>query len=202
MRAPIVVAVVVVLAFPAFAQGRREKREERREERAEKREELQDKRDERREEPRDPGVNKKQRRQGSRIIGGVRSGQLSPQEVEALTSREKALRELEAKAKADGSLSVAERRVLTNELQALSRQIRSEKNDLDHRAPLSVRSNITDKALAQKARRVGEVRRTLNGVTLSAGERAALETEHSALLDALYEEGGVDVDAPPVGRGW
>jgi hypothetical protein len=194
MRASIVVAVVVVLALPAAAQSRREKREERREELREKRD---DKRDER-----SPGVNKKQRRQGSRIVGGVKSGQLTQQEVDELTARERALRELEGKAKADGTLTVDERKQLHGELQSLSKQIRSEKHDLDKTGQLQLRADVGDRAAAQKARRLGEVRRALNQGSVTGAERAALESEHATLVDGLFEEATPVEAAPPVGRGW
>ena len=199
---PLLAAALVVCGFAAAAEAGPRSRA-RAEERQEKREEIQEKRDERRDEAADaidakrdeakkkayPGVNRRQRRQGSRIVGGVRSGQLTPAEVDALAAREAALRTLEANAKADGALTEAERKSLHGELQTLSRQIRTEKTDADKTGKIHIRDGVDgDRKNAAQARRLAEVRRELNKPSLTPAQRAVLETEHTALVDSLFEE--------------
>jgi hypothetical protein len=193
--AGLVVLALSVSSSPALAGGGRGRaaREERRENREERREEARENRDDRRDDRRgkgEAGVNKRQRRQGSRIVGGVRSGQLTPAEVDALTAREKSLRDLEASMRADGALTPDERKKLHDELDGLGRAIRSEKHDADRSAALRLRDGNDDKAGAARGRRLGEVRRELNRADLSPEQRAALEAEHTRLVDELYEEAG------------
>jgi hypothetical protein len=188
--APVLCATLA--AAPAAAGGRgRAAREERREQREDRREDRRDEARENRDDRRDgatPGANKRQRRQGSRIVGGVRSGQLTKAEVDGLAAREKALRDLEGSMKADGAMTPDERKKLHDELDALSRAIRSEKHDADRSAPLRLRDGNDDKAAAGRGRRLGEVRRELNRTDLPPEQRAALEAEHTRLVDELYEE--------------
>ncbi len=136
----------------------------------------------------DPGINKRQRRQGSRIVGGVKSGQLTETEMQSLSAQEAALRDLEASAKADGAVSKDERQSLHSALNDLSKSIRSEKHDADTTTPLRLRERDDDLAMSAEARRLAAVRRQLNGKDLSAEQRAALEAEHTSLVDGLYEE--------------
>lgn len=191
---------VAVVSVPATAGGRgRARREERREEVQEKRDEAAEKREERSEKvdakidakkkSADPGANRRQRRQGSRIVGGVKSGQLTQQEVDALSARAGNLRTLEANAKADGVLTDAERHSLHTELNGLSKDIRNEKTDADKTGALRVRDGIDgDKKTATSARRLAEVRRELNQPSLPPTQRTALEAEHASLVDSLFEE--------------
>jgi hypothetical protein len=182
-------ALLLSTALPASAAGGRARaREAAREER---RDDIQEKRDERRDAAKakaTPGANKRQRRQGSAIVGGVKSGQLTEAEAKDLSARDAGLRRLEASMKADGTMTRSEREALHSELDALARAIRSEKHDADATAPLRRRDGTDGAAAATRGRRLVEVRRSLNRAALSATERAALEAEHATLVDGLFEE--------------
>ena len=195
LRRPVVVLVVAVVlsSLPAQAGGRgrhrdggdrheqvQDKRDEKREERAEKREDHK--------KVADPGVNKRQRRQASRIVAGVRSGQLTKDEVSRLEAREASLRTLEGSLKADGELTKDERAKLHDELDALGKEISSEKHDADKTPPLRVRDGNDKKAACEKARQLGHTRRELNRADLTPEQRAGLEAEHDRLVDELYED--------------
>lgn len=191
-------SVTLSLGAPAVArdrEARREKREQREEKREERRDERRDTLDDKGQ-TLSPGANKRQRRQASRIVGGVRSGQLTKAEVDALTAHEAKLRAIEASAKADGVLTDDERKALHQELAALSRELHQEKHDSDRAAPLTPSTSTPSKATATAARRLTEVRRGLNQPSLSPAERAALEAEHSALLDTLFEAADDDASNP------
>lgn len=190
--------VVVSAAVPAAAQDRRARREERR---GSAQENRQDNRETRRDDVKqeaqakkktaDPGANRRQRRQASRVAGGVRSGQLTADEVTSLSAHEAALRTVEANAKADGTLSDAERAQLQRELSSLSREIHAEKHDGDGDGANTLRTKSdvsTSKATASSARRLAVVRRELNATTPTPAQRSALEAEHAALVDALFED--------------
>ncbi len=140
----------------------------------------------------DPKVNRRQRRQGSRIVGGVKSGQLTEAEMQNLSAQEAALRDLEAEMKADGTLSKEERKTLHGALNDLSKSIRSEKHDADATGAIRLRQRDDDRAMSAEARRLAAVRRELNGGTLSPEQRKALEAEHASLVDGLYEEALAD----------
>ena len=187
------VVTIVLSALPAAAGGHgrhrdggdrhervQDKRDEKREERAEKREDHK--------KVADPGVNKRQRRQASRIVAGVRSGQLTKDEVDHLEAREASLRTLEGSMKADGQLTKDERAKLHDELDALGKEIASEKHDGDTVPALRVRDGVDGKGACEKARQLGHARRELNRADLTPEQRAALESEHERLVDDLYEE--------------
>jgi len=186
-------AVLFTTALPATAAGGRARaREAAREER---REDIREKRDERRDEAKPkatPGANKRQRRQGSAIVGGVKSGQLTETEAKALAEREAGLRSLEASMKADGTMTKAERQTLHDELTGLAKAIRNDKTDADRTAPLRLRDGCDPATCAARGRRLAEVRRSLNRAEPTAAERAALEAEHTAIVDELYEEALAD----------
>lgn len=82
---------------------------------------------------RDPGVNNRQVRQSDRIEQGVTSGELNRREARRLHRKERVIREKEDLYKADGNLSRAERRDLHRDLNALSRDIKHEKHDIQQR---------------------------------------------------------------------
>lgn len=82
---------------------------------------------------RDPGVNAQQWRQGARIGQGVRSGELTGNEVAALRGEQRAIRLEEREYKSDGVLSRAERRDLHQDLRESSRSIYEQKHDDDRR---------------------------------------------------------------------
>ena len=82
---------------------------------------------------RDPGVNKRQRHQHSRIAEGVKSGALTHSEAKSLRAEQRAIRAEEAEFKSDGVLTRGERRELHRDLNESSRDIRREKHDNDTR---------------------------------------------------------------------
>ena len=82
---------------------------------------------------RDPGVNKRQRHQHSRIAEGVKSGELTHSEAKSLRADQHAIRAEEAEFKSDGVLTRGERRELHRDLNESSRDIRREKHDSDTR---------------------------------------------------------------------
>ena len=82
---------------------------------------------------RDPGVNKRQRHQHSRIAEGVKSGELTHSEAKSLRADQHAIRAEEAEFKSDGVLTRGERRELHRDLNESSRDIRREKHDNNSR---------------------------------------------------------------------
>lgn len=83
--------------------------------------------------PRDPGVNQRQHNQQHRIQQGVRSGQLTKEETQALRSERKAIHQKERAYKADGTLTKEERKDLHQDMNDLSKDIYQEKHDADVR---------------------------------------------------------------------
>jgi len=77
----------------------------------------------------DPGVNKRQARQQARIADGVKSGELTREEAQALRAEQRAIREREHWFKADGNLTRTEREALRQDLRHSSDNIRREKRD-------------------------------------------------------------------------
>jgi hypothetical protein len=73
-------------------------------------------------------VTTRESNQQTRIAKGAEHHQLSNGEVRRLEAREAAIRRQEARMKADGRLSTAEKRKLDHELSILSRRIRAEKH--------------------------------------------------------------------------
>ena len=82
---------------------------------------------------RDPGVNKCQRHQHSRIAEGAKSGELTHSEAKSLRAEQHAIRTEEAEFKSDGVLTRGERRELHRDLNESSRDIRREKHVNDTR---------------------------------------------------------------------
>lgn len=80
---------------------------------------------------RDPGVNRRQDNQGDRVAQGVRSGQLTKDEVKSLAEQRKSIREEEKAYKSDGTLTKDERKDLHQDLNATSKSIYGEKHDAD-----------------------------------------------------------------------
>lgn len=82
---------------------------------------------------RDPLVNKRQDRQEDRIKQGVASGELTKREARRLHRKEHAIKAKEEAYKADGTLTATERKDLHQDLNALSKDIKREKHDLQQR---------------------------------------------------------------------
>lgn len=82
---------------------------------------------------RDPGVNHRQHQQSDRIQQGVRSGELTRPEAHDLREDRREIRAQEREYKADGKLTKDERRDLHQDMNALSKDIHSQKHDADKR---------------------------------------------------------------------
>jgi hypothetical protein len=82
---------------------------------------------------RDPGVNRMQHDQQARIAQGVRSGELTRDEAQALRGTERSIRAEERAYKSDGKLAGQERADLRQDLGAASRSIYGEKHDAERR---------------------------------------------------------------------
>jgi hypothetical protein len=82
---------------------------------------------------RDPGVNARQHDQHDRIAQGVRSGELTRDEANALRTRERSIQQEERQYKSDGILTRDERKDLHQDLNAASRSIYIEKHDPETR---------------------------------------------------------------------
>ena len=82
---------------------------------------------------RDPGVNQRQGDQTARIVQGVKSGELTQDEVQGLREGRSDIRELEQGYKSDGTLTKDERKDLHQELNGQSHAIYDEKHDEEKR---------------------------------------------------------------------
>lgn len=83
--------------------------------------------------PHDAGVNARQHRQQHRVKQGVRSGQLTQDEVKSLRDERRNIRQEEHAYKADGKLTRDERKDLQQDLNSLSKDIYNEKHDGEQR---------------------------------------------------------------------
>ena len=82
---------------------------------------------------RDPVVNARQHNQHDRIAQGVRSGELTRDEVKGLRAEQRGLRQEERAYKADGSLTRDERKDLHQVMNDSSRSIYAERHDAEKR---------------------------------------------------------------------
>jgi polyhydroxyalkanoate synthesis regulator phasin len=87
----------------------------------------------------DLGVNRRQSNQQARIQQGVKSGELTRAETRRLQAEQRHIRREEARYKADGHLSAAERADLQRDLNKASRDIYHQKHDAQQRPPVAVR---------------------------------------------------------------
>lgn len=78
-----------------------------------------------------PVIDASQRRQGQRIAQGVRSGELTRSEAQALGSEQRAIRSEERAYRADGVLTRAERQDLRGDQRDASHNIYEEKHDAE-----------------------------------------------------------------------
>lgn len=83
--------------------------------------------------PRDPGVNARQHHQQQRINQGVRSGELTGQEVRDLRHERNEIRREERAYKSDGVLTREERKDLHQDMNEYSRDMYKQKHDDDQR---------------------------------------------------------------------
>src|SRR6186713_1267235 len=79
--------------------------------------------------PKTPAVNERQHNQQERIRQGIKSGELTRREAERLKAQEARIRANERRAKADGSVSAAERARLEKELSKAGQNIYEQKHD-------------------------------------------------------------------------
>jgi len=82
---------------------------------------------------RDPGVNERQVNQTSRIVQGVKSGELTHDEAQDLRTERRDIRDLEHTYKEDGALTRDERQDLHQQLNQQSQEIYEEKHDEEKR---------------------------------------------------------------------
>lgn len=82
-----------------------------------------------------PNLDKREANQQQRIDQGVASGQLNAKETNRLQKREAKLAADEAAAKADGTVTRAERRKLQREANRDSKAIRKQKHDAQTAVP-------------------------------------------------------------------
>lgn len=76
-----------------------------------------------------PRVTERQQRQQAQIRQGVASGQLTPQEAEALQDQQRAIIARRRNLEADGKLTKQERKLLRYEQQSARNALRSKKAD-------------------------------------------------------------------------
>ena len=76
-----------------------------------------------------PRIDQREQRQEQRIQQGVGSGALTPRETYRLEKEQAHIDKAESRAKADGDVSPAERKRLTNMQNRASRDIRHQKHD-------------------------------------------------------------------------
>lgn len=80
-----------------------------------------------------PKINKKQKKQISKIEQGVKSGELTKRETRKLLKQEKKLQIHKKTAKSDGKVTVRERVKLNKEAKRLDAKIYKQKNDRQKR---------------------------------------------------------------------
>ena len=106
LRNTLTVAALSLLAFGAFAQGTNT-----------------------------PGIDARQARQEKRIQQGVNSGALTPTEAKRMEAREAHVGKVEERAKADGTVTQAEKAHIVHAEDKASRKIKRQKHDAQTTAP-------------------------------------------------------------------
>jgi len=76
-----------------------------------------------------PGIDARQSKQETRIQQGVNSGALTPAETKRMDAREAHVGKVEDRAKADGTVTQAEKANITRAQDKASRKIRRQKHD-------------------------------------------------------------------------
>jgi hypothetical protein len=77
----------------------------------------------------DPGIQQREQNQQQRIQQGVNSGALTPRETGRLEAQQARITQNEARMKADGTLTTAERKKLTREQNKASKDIYRKKHN-------------------------------------------------------------------------
>ncbi len=80
---------------------------------------------------RNPRQNARQHRQDARIRQGIRSGELTREEVKGLREKRREIRQEERAFKSDGSYTADERAKVSHDLNDMSRDIYREKHDTE-----------------------------------------------------------------------
>jgi hypothetical protein len=127
---------------------------------------------------RDPGVNARQRAQHARVAQGVRSGELTPAETREIAKEQRSIRQEEREFKADGKLTVAERKELHQDLNQASRNIYEQKHDADVRVHTTPRDPVVNSRQAVQRARIGEGAKSGE---LTRPEAARLRQEQRAI---------------------
>ena len=150
----------------------------------------------------DPGVNRRQRLQRYRVGHGIRTGSLTRAEVAGIAAQEGQIRRMERSMKADGTLTVDERKTLHQMLNETSQLIFGQKHDVSTRPgskAAAVVSNLEKRinsgeitsAEARQVltdlRRVNKLKRLLANDALPAEERTTLEADLETLVNNLYQ---------------
>jgi hypothetical protein len=76
-----------------------------------------------------PGIDRTQQNQDNRIINGLRSGELTVQEAQNLQRGKNRIEASKQDAKADGVVTVAERRKIKRQQKKMSRKIHNKKHN-------------------------------------------------------------------------
>ena len=82
-----------------------------------------------------PGIDKREANQDKRIEQGKASGELAPREARRLNREQKRIDRAETNAKADGAVTVAERKKLHKMQNHASRDFKRQKHDANTAAP-------------------------------------------------------------------
>jgi hypothetical protein len=82
-----------------------------------------------------PVINRRERHQQKRIVGGLRNGELTFRETVRLERQQASIRRYERHAKSDGHFSWRERQRLDNRLDRANRNIHRQKHDGQDRNP-------------------------------------------------------------------
>ena len=149
----------------------------------------------------DPGVNQRQQNQKHRVGHGIRTGSLTKDELKYVIGKEIEIIKTERAMKSDGVLDIEERKTLHRMLTETSRLIFEEKHDDETRKTITprIRSDLTKKIergelTAEEASdvmndlmRIHQLKRILGSAELSGENRAALEANLEALVNALYD---------------
>jgi hypothetical protein len=80
-------------------------------------------------------INRRERHQQRRIVGGLRSGELTYRETARLERQQASIRRYERHAKSDGHVSWRERQRIDNRLDRANRNIHRQKHDAQDRNP-------------------------------------------------------------------
>lgn len=138
----------------------------------------------------DPGVNQRQHNQQHRIHQGVKSGELMPRETRRLEAEQRHIRREEARYKADGELTPAERADLHRDLNRSSRHIYHEKHDAQRRPAAAVRDPGVN---ARQHHQRDRIAQGVRSGELTKDEAKSLRAEQRAIRqeERQYKSDGV-----------